>query len=694
MVHVLGARLASGSVRFGDEDTFTVTDWRLGIDFGTSYTVAAVWRGGSATLLDIESNGSTRIPSSVYLTEEGEILVGTAAVQQSVFGPERFEPTPKRAIGEGEIFLGDRLIPVTELVKAVLRKVYGESCRQQGGTAPNAVRITHPADWSDTRLDVLRAAIARADLPPVTLIPEPVAAAALIATEVPPASYIAVYDFGGGTFDAAVLRRTAEGRFEVAGPPAGRDPLGGEDIDQRIITYIGTLVGEADEAWLTLTNPSDTKSRQDAVTFRSRVQHAKETLSEVSACQIYIPGLERELQLTRGELEELIAPDIEATVDTLETALRDSRVTATDLAGIFLTGGSSRIPLVAQTIRRRLGVLPKVQGNPKSVVALGAAMWVDAEALAVVSQPIQARSVPTPRPSLPPGPELVEPERDAAGRERYIAYLAADVSSSSWPAGSIGVTQIVLERSDGIASTIRVREEPATVTASIALATQVQAYRASRTPGYQELSCGGARIFGQTGGVERRFTMLVNGAPMMMIERYLVLEGRAFVLASPESVIADADAFVIGPPSPLGLYRSRFELWSPPDCTVSEQITVRRNASSHSLVGEHTRHTAPVQEAVWLAGCIARLRPRLDKPSEVGRANSRVLSGLPGLILSVRSTNRGSPVLTKLGVAVSGREAFAVTISLPHREQNQFASLARQLELNPSVIASGAPVAG
>ena len=139
-----------------------MSGWQLGIDFGTSYTVTAISRDGAASVVDVESNGSSRLPSCVYLTEDDEILVGTAAQSQAIFGPERFEPTPKRAIGEEEIFLGDRLVPVTELAAAVFRRVYTETCRQQGETAPAAIVVTHPADWSESRLTVLREAIERA----------------------------------------------------------------------------------------------------------------------------------------------------------------------------------------------------------------------------------------------------------------------------------------------------------------------------------------------------------------------------------------------------------------------------------------------------------------------------------------------------------------------------------------------------
>ena len=665
-----------------------MSEWRLGIDFGTSATVAAVARDGVAHVVDIESNGSSRLPSSVYLTEDDEILVGTAAIHQAVFGPERFEPTPKRAFGEGEIFLGDHLVPVTELAAAVFRRVYTETCRQQGETTPCAVRITHPADWSEARIGVLREAVEKAGISSSTLIPEPVAAAVRIASETAPGRRIGVYDFGGGTFDAAVLHRTSD-TFVVAGPPAGRDPLGGEDIDQRIITYIGTIVGESSDAWLSVTNPADVASRRNASGLRAEVQRAKETLSEVSACQLWIPGVERDIQLTRAELEQLIAPDIDATVDTLETAFSDAGVAAKDLAGLYLVGGSSRIPLVATVIWRRLGVRPAVQDNPKSVVALGAAGWLDT--------PTIARDVrfPIPLPEKPPAPPdkpfvLLEQPADAAGQFRFRSYVAADVSRTPWAAGSEGSSQLIVSRAGPIPSTIRARDAPTTARWTLELAQLTQAHRAARTPGYRELSTRGARVFGQVGGIERRFVMAAGGRELTMVERYLVLEGRAFVLACPETDLPVADAFVLGKPPPAGLYASRFEFPCPPGWTPDEQLLVRRNGTSHSILAQHTRLPQPVTTGAWLSYCLSQLQQRLEEPSTVGHFHGRVLADLDGDIVAVRSTNRGSPILTKLGVAVSGQDAFAISISLPHREQNQFTSLARQVCLSPSVVGSPA----
>ena len=648
-----------------------MSGWQLGVDLGTTNTVAAVRRGESVTTVDIESSGSSRMPSSVFLTETGELLVGTAAAHQAVFSPERFEPTPKRAIGEGEIFLGDRLVPVTELIAGILKRVYAENCRQQGESTPDAFVLTHPADWSEARLQVLRDAVQIAGLPTATLVPEPVAAAVRIASGTPAGSVIAVYDFGGGTFDAAVLRRTPTG-FEVAGPPAGRDPLGGEDVDARIVTHLGTVLEPSEaEAWASLTAPTDIAWRRHATALRAEVQRAKETLSEVSACQLWIPGLEREVQLTRPELEELIAPEIEATIDTLEVALADAGVAAKDLAGVYLVGGSSRIPLVADLLWRRLGVRPSVQDNPKAVVALGAASW----------NPQQQVSVPVSQaaPPRPAGPAL----SSAMSGGAFRPLVAADIHPSSWPAGCTGAAQLVLDVVSDVPSTVRARDEPAQ--AGVAeIAARAGRMRSERTPGYRELGVSSVPLFG-VDAVERRFVMSGPKGPLSMVERYAVVDGRAVVVAFPESSGAVADALALVAPPGQGVYASRFSVPVPRGWSATESLRVARAGSPHALLLEHGRPAGPTDGDGWRSSQLGALRPRLGKDAALaGRSSGMVLDRLAGTIDTVRWRNRGQPMLTKLGTAVIGVDTVAVTITLPHVEQNLFASLARQALVHPA----------
>jgi molecular chaperone DnaK len=652
-----------------------VSGWRLGIDFGTTNTVAAVARGEAITLVDIESNGNSRMPSAVYLTEAGDILTGSAAVHQAVFAPERFEPTPKRAIGEGEVFLGDRLVQVADMVAAILSRVFTEASRQQGETMPEQVVLTHPADWSETRLDVLREALQIGNIPAATFIPEPVAAALRIATTIKLGGVIAVYDFGGGTFDAAVLRRTDDG-FVVAGPPAGRDPLGGEDIDQRIIAHIGEVLGpSAQESWSALIDPTDVAWRRHAAALRSEVQRAKETLSEVSAVQLWIPGLERDLQLTRTELDELILPEIEATVDTVDVVLKDAGVAASDLAAIYLVGGSSRIPLAADALWRRFGIRPSVQDNPKAVVSLGAVTVGSAASrrAAGVAADRTADGTAGGALSLPPSDSTFRP------------LVAADVRSKVWPAGCVGTIQLVVDRTGGGPSTIRVRDEATAAPNAQALAEQVGKMRTSRTPGYSETSMvDGAGVAGLE-GVERRFTMQLPDGPVAMVERYTVVDGRALVLAFPEAAQPVADTISADVRTPPGGIASRFSLPMPDGWSATELLAIRRNGSRHSISIERVRHPVDIEESQW------RERKADQVRAELGRAlrtvgQGRVLDRLPGDITTLRWMKSGAPMLTKIGTAVHDRDAVAVTMTLSHRDQNLFGSLARHARLHPAAL--------
>src|SRR5581483_10618015 len=138
--------------------------WQLGIDFGTSYTVAATETAGTVAVVDVESDGRARIPSAVLLNDDGTLLTGMQAQDEAVFAPECYEPTPTRLLGEGTLVLGDQELPITDLVAAVLRRVYVGACRQRGESVPSAVRLTHPAGWSKFRLDLLREAAAKAGL--------------------------------------------------------------------------------------------------------------------------------------------------------------------------------------------------------------------------------------------------------------------------------------------------------------------------------------------------------------------------------------------------------------------------------------------------------------------------------------------------------------------------------------------------
>lgn len=707
-----------------------MSSWDLGIDFGTSYTVVAVAQDGNVTTVDVESNGRSRLPSSVFLSLDGTILVGTAAQHQAVFAPERYEPTPKRVLGEGELFLGDRVIPVSELAAAVLRRVYTEACRQQGETTPSAVRITHPADWNEARKSVLREAVEKAGMPTYELVTEPVAAAVRISLAgTQPGQTIAVYDFGGGTFDAAVLLRTNEG-FEIAGPPAGRDPLGGEDIDVRIVNYLGeVLADEYPEDWPKLLDPPDVSWRHKATDLREEVQRAKETLSEVTVCQLWVPGIERDVQLTRGELEKLIETDIEATVDCLERAFDDANVKAKDLAGIYLVGGSSRIPLVGSSIYRRLGVMPSVQDNPKSVVALGAAAWdmalrtLPRQPLAPpVAGPSQAptnatqtfapgqappiqqpgqptgTTIQTPQASLHPG-QFAQPGQTPTGppapgvptpgTSQFQSAIVMAIGIDAWPDGCVCVSELVIEFQGPPTMSLRARDEPASVGNVHQLAGQVGAFRAARTPGFVQHWVGPAPVLGDT-GVERRFSMAATQGGAQMFEQYLLVNGRAIVVAGVEGTRAIAATMRLRPTRMPAdhWFESRFSVDCPPRWSPNERVNLRRNGSNHGVTAEQLTLPVGMTDGEWRKRQFDSLFIGFSGASLASHISGPVLNHFDGEILTVRWNNRGTPMLTKRGLAVRGRTGYMVTITLPFAEQSQFSPLARQARLDPELAKS------
>jgi molecular chaperone DnaK len=647
-----------------------VSDWALGIDFGTSYTAAAIAEDGIPRSVDAESNGRDRMPSSVFFTEDGEVLVGTAAQHQAKFAPERYEPTPKRAIGEGEVFLGDGLIPIEDLIGAVLRRVYAEACRQQGERAPKVVRLTYPADWAQPRRAVLIEAAARAGLPEPELVPEPVAAAVRIALQTTPANrHIAVYDFGGGTFDAAVLLRTANG-FEVAGPPSGRDPLGGEDIDQRIIGHLGSLLAaEHPDEWAKLLDPGDAEWRGLSTELHGEVQRAKETLSDVKAAQLWIPGIKRDMQLTRDELNDLIETDVEATIDALEAALRDASVTASDLAGLYLVGGSSRIPLVADKLWRRLGVQPSVQDNPKAVVAIGAATWT--------TRPPAPPSEPAPVQSPPP---VGAP---AAATERFGVRLAGRDHHSAWPSGCTWAAEVLVDRPFGDPLTIRLRDDPAGGRDTAAVARAAHERRTERTPGFIDEGTSQTAVLGSAEGIERRFNMTVRGKPMAMFERYLVLHDRSLLIVCPENARATAETIALSTrPEPEHSLRARFELDAPTDWVRSEDLTLWHEGVGHTLSATRAVLPSGAAPGDWERSVLDRLH-RLPGVRVVDSTATTLLGLVPGqIVTSVWKQGRTSMV-TKLGVGVEGSLGLSLTIALPRQDQRLFAAIARCVSYMP-----------
>jgi molecular chaperone DnaK len=371
----------------------------VGIDFGTSHTVAAV-RDDTGATRPLLFDGSPLLPSAVFLDTDGRLLAGGDAVRPARLEPARFEPHPKRRIDDRAVLLGERDVPVVDLVAAVLHRV-AEEARRFAGAAFD-VWMSHPAGWSAPRQAVLVQACRAAGLAAPRLVPEPVAAAAYFTSvlrgAMPPGTALAVYDLGGGTFDAAVVRRVGAA-FQVLAD-AGLADVGGVDFDQALVEHLGReYADDRTGLWQGLLSPADAGGRRQRALLYDDVRAGKEALSRAAAVDVHVPALDVAAHVTRDELEALIRPELTRTVDCLVRTVAAAGIAPEDLVGVFLVGGSSRIPLAARLIHQTLGVAPTTLEQPETAVAEGV-LCLDPPA----SPPIPQQTAPPAVPLSPAGP--------------------------------------------------------------------------------------------------------------------------------------------------------------------------------------------------------------------------------------------------------------------------------------------------
>ncbi|GAB3438909.1 hypothetical protein GCM10027436_20420 [Actinophytocola sediminis] len=362
----------------------------LSIDLGTSNTVAVLAANGWPPRV-VDVDGASTMPSAVFAAEDGRLVVGREALRLARTAPARLAPNPRRRVDEGTLSLGDVVVPVAAALGAVLGKIVREVSRQLGGVLPDQVRLTHPASWDAARRAVLLDAARQAGITTaVALVPEPVAAAAHVASVtgrvLAPGQALAVCDLGAGTFDVAVVGAGQQGLTVLA--ESGLADLGGLDIDQALLDHLGRQVAERDpEAWRRLVTPLSAEDRRVALVLREDIRVAKEALSEHPRTEVVMPEPFGSAPVTRDELETLIRPGLRHGVESLGTTTRGAGMDVGWLAGVYLVGGSSRIPLVATMIAEQLPVVPTALGQPETAVAFGAHQ-VDLNGLGPQTRPL------------------------------------------------------------------------------------------------------------------------------------------------------------------------------------------------------------------------------------------------------------------------------------------------------------------
>ena len=388
----------------------------LAIDFGSSNTAAA-YRDEYGRIHEVRlAAAGSLMPSCVFYTAE-QTLVGSTAVHSRLTAPECFEPSPKRRLADREVLLGNHIVPVTDLVAAVLTEALARA-RRVSGSEPEQVILTHPDKWGPAMRDLLRhsactAGIADANL---RMVSEATAAAwfyTVKAPDLPVGARLAVFDFGAGTCDVAVLDKQPDGTFAVMAAD-GVEGLGGQDLDARIYSWVrNQLAVDAPALLRELDDPAAVATR---MTLHDRIRDAKEALSEAMSAAIVVSAAagNRLLQLTRDEFDELIVADIDCAVALTKDVLAhaDSVRPVDTPPTIYLTGGSSAIPLV-HTRLAALGPLG-ILGDPKTVVAQGALLT-----------PVHAFSRQEPPCALPAPPPPPRAPESAAQTLASPAYPGA-----------------------------------------------------------------------------------------------------------------------------------------------------------------------------------------------------------------------------------------------------------------------------
>ena len=386
--------------------------YRLGIDLGTTYSAAAIARDGRARIVPL-GNRTAAVPSMVHIAGS-EVLVGDAAHGRAVSDPRRTAREFKRRMGDpSPILTQDRPWRAEELTALLAADIVRVVEASEGGPAEELV-VTFPAQRGDAKrqlvIDAL-GAVHTLRLPPTRTITEPEAAAIhyAVTERIDPGQVVAVYDLGGGTFDAALLRRepsTTDGTptFSLIGQPEGIDRLGGIDFDSAIYAHVNRFLGGA----LDRLDADEEAVMSALAQLRADCVEAQQTLSADTdvTIPVVVPGVaSTQVRITRHEFESMIRPALTDTIGALRRALRSAEVGPDEIAAVLLVGGSSRIPLVAQMVGAELGRPVAIDAHPKHAVSLGAALSTPAPdmttttSVAVDTSSTAISAPPAPRPA-------------------------------------------------------------------------------------------------------------------------------------------------------------------------------------------------------------------------------------------------------------------------------------------------------
>ncbi len=343
----------------------------LGIDLGTTFTCAAVARDGRVDVCQLGTS-SALLPTIVSIRDDGRVMVGEAAERRVVSDPARTAREFKRRIGDDAPYvIGGTPYTADRLAGFVLADVVTTVTAREGA-APRRIALTHPADYGDHKLARIRAAGVAAGISDPLLVPEPVAAALayISRTDIPVGAYLLVYDFGGGTFDAALVRRDADGPTLVE--VEGVERLGGVDLDEAVFEHADRELGGR----ISALDARAAEARATVARLRDEARRAKEALSADTETDlaVLLPDSPPTIRLTRSQFETLADRSVSATIPVIDRVVQSAGLNWSDVHSVLLVGGTSRIPFIAERLRAHTRRPVVSDTDPKAAVAIGAAL--------------------------------------------------------------------------------------------------------------------------------------------------------------------------------------------------------------------------------------------------------------------------------------------------------------------------------
>lgn len=344
----------------------------IGIDLGTTNSCVAVMEGGKPTVIP-NSEGMRTTPSVVAFTKNGERLVGEPAKRQAVTNAERTVSSIKRHMGtDYKVSIDGKDYTPQEISAMILQKLKADAEAYLGEKVAEAV-ITVPAYFNDAQRQATKDAGKIAGLDVKRIINEPTAAALAYGLDDESEQKIMVYDLGGGTFDVSLIE-IGDGVIEVLSTN-GDTRLGGDDYDERITQWMIDEFRKAEGVDLS-------KDKMALQRLKEAAEKAKKELSSATTTEINLPFITAtdggpkhlDMNLSRAKFEELTADLTERTAVPVQNALKDAGLTSAELSKVLLVGGSTRMPVVQEKVKRITGKEPSKTLNPDECVALGAAV--------------------------------------------------------------------------------------------------------------------------------------------------------------------------------------------------------------------------------------------------------------------------------------------------------------------------------